>query len=112
MLNRTVDLTKLCAFKEIQYILSQSNEYRSNIILQNRDYQQQLIKYVLSNINHRYMTIENLTQIPVEASEIFPQCPIYEQIAIRQLLHIGMTEIARSLLERAEKHNLKMGKLT
>ena len=109
MLNKIVDLTKLCAVKEIQYILSQSKQDRDNIILQNRDYQQQLIEYVLSNINHRYMAIENLTKIPVEASEIFPQCPIHEQIAIRQLLHVGMIEITRSLLEA--EHNLKMGKL-
>ena len=98
MLTRYVNLTKLCLVKEIQYILSTSDEYKNNLVLQNSACRQQLTQYVLSNINHRYLKIENLSEIPKEASEILPQCPIDEQLLIRQLLETKILEIAQELL--------------
>ena len=98
MLTRSVNLTKLCVVKEMQYILSKSDKYKNNLVLQHPACQQQLIQHVLSNISHRYLTIENLSEIPKEASEILPQCPIDEQLLIRQLLETKILEIAQELL--------------
>ena len=98
MLTKSVNLTKLCLVKEIQYILSTSDEYKNNLVLQSPAYRQQLTQYVLSNINHRYLKIKNLSEIPKEASEILPQCPIDEQLLIRQLLETKILEIAQELL--------------
>lgn len=97
MLSKTVDLTQLCAVKEIQHILEECDYDKANFILQNSFYRQQLIEYILSNISHRYLKIQNLTEIPKDADEILPQCPIEEQIVIRQLLHIGMSKIVQQL---------------
>ena len=102
MLTTTVDLTRLCAVKEIQHILKECDGYRG-VILQNPCYKQQLIEYVLSNINHRYLEIQNLTEIPKDATDILPQCPIEEKIAIRQLLHIGILEIIQTSNHRELK---------
>ena len=101
MITILVDLTQLCTVKEIQFILSSSDEYRTSSILENSAYRQQLIEYVLSNLNHRYLTIENLTEIPQQASDILPECPIDERLQIRQLLQQGMSKIARQLLQEA-----------
>ena len=46
MLTKLVDLTYLCVLKEIYYV-AESEEYRGNLILQDSDYKQQLIEYVL-----------------------------------------------------------------
>ena len=94
MLTKIVDLTQLCVVKQVQYILVESEKKRGNLILQYPYYQQQLIEYVLSNLNHRYMMLE-LSEIPIDASDVFPQCPIDEQIAIRQLLQMKMPHIGR-----------------
>ena len=96
MLTKIVDLTQLCVVKQVQHILLESEKSGGSLILQNPYYQQQLIEYVLSNLNHRYIKLE-LTEIPVEASDVFPQCPIDEQIAIRQLLNMKISQIARYL---------------
>ena len=105
MIDKIVDLTQLCATKEIMYMLLESPEYRGNLLLQDPDYKQQLMEYVLSNINRRYMAIEKLNVIPVKASDILPQCPIEERIAIRQLLQIGMSKIGENLLQKEQKAN-------
>ena len=94
MLTKIVDLTRLYVVKEVQYILVESEENRDNLILQDTYYQQQIIEYVLSNLNHRFIMLE-LTEIPIEASDVFPRCPIDEQIAIRQLLQKKMSRLAR-----------------
>ena len=106
MLTKLVDLTELCVIKEIQFILEKSSEYKGNFILQNPIYQQQLVKYVLSKIEHRYLKIENLTEIPKEAAEILPQCPIQESIEIRQLLESGILNIGQKLLKQIETKDL------
>ena len=103
MPNTKVDLTKFCTIKEIQYILLESEEYRGNIILKDLSYQKQIIEYVLSNLNHRYTTIENLTEIPKKSSDILPHCPIQEQTIIRQLIQLKMSEIVRQLLEPTQR---------
>ena len=102
MLTGSVNLTELCVVKEIHYILSKSDKYKNNLFLQNLSCQQKLIQYVLSNINHRYLTIENFNEIPKEASEILPQCPIDEQLVIRQLLETKILEIFQELLLQTE----------
>lgn len=101
MLTKSVNLTYLYVLKEIHYVV-ESEEYRGNLILQDSDCKQQLIEYVLSNLNHRYMMIE-LTEIPKEASGLFPQCSLEERVVIRQLLLRGMSKIVRSLYKEAEK---------
>ena len=112
MPNTKVDLTKFCTIKEIQYILLESEEYRGNIILKDLSYQKQIIEYVLSNLNHRYTTIENLTEIPKKSSDILPQCPIQEQTTIRQLIQLKMSKIVRQLLEPTQlKANNKVERL-
>ena len=102
MVTTTIDLTRLCAVKEIQHILEECDYNRNSFIFQNPSYKQQLIEYILSNINHRYLEIKNLTEIPKEATEILPQCPIEEKIIIRQLLHIGMSNIVQELSNHIE----------
>lgn len=104
MLTKLVDLTHLWVIKEVQY-LAESEEYRGNLILRDPYYKQQLIEYVLSNLNHRYMMIE-LTAIPKEAGNLFPQCPLDERVVIRQLLLMGMSKIVRSLYKQAEKQQI------
>ncbi|PSB11258.1 hypothetical protein C7B62_06240 [Pleurocapsa sp. CCALA 161] len=94
MLTKIVDLTQLCVVKQVQYILVELEKDRDNLILQDSYYQQQLIEYVLSNLNHRFMMLE-LTEIPQDPSDVFPQCPIDEQIAIRQLLQMKISQIGR-----------------
>ena len=96
MLTKLVDLTHFWVIKEIQY-LAESQEYQGNLILRDLYYKQQLIEYVLSNVNHRYMMIE-LTAIPKEAGDLFPQCPLDERVIMRQLLLMGMSKIVRSRL--------------
>ncbi len=102
MLTKTVDLTRLCAVKEIQHILEECDYDRGGFILQIPSYKQQLIEYILSNINHRYLEIRNLTEIPKEASDVLPQCPIDEKIVIKQLLYKGISEIVRELSNQIE----------
>ena len=102
MLNKTVDLTQLCVVKEIQHILEECDDDRSDFILQNQYLKQQLTEYILSNLNHRYLKIKNLTEIPREATDILPQCPIEERIAIGQLLYIGMSKIVLKLSTHIE----------
>lgn len=102
MLNAEVDLTQLCVSKEIKHIL-ESEEYQNNVILSDPAYQQQIIKYALSNLSHRYMMLENITEIPRTANEIFPACPIEERMEIKQLLHKKMSDIVRFLLERSQQ---------
>lgn len=102
MVTKKIDLTQLCAIKEVQHILEKSEEFRGNLILQDTYYKKEIVEYVLSNIKHRYMMLEKLTEIPEKASDIFPQCPIEEQITIRQLIHLKMSQIVRTLLEQAE----------
>ena len=97
MLNKTVDLTRLCMVKEIQHILEECDYDRGGFILQIPSYKQQLIEYILSNINHRYLEIHNLTQIPKEAIDVIPQCPIDEIIVIKQLLYMGISNIVQEL---------------
>lgn len=104
MLTKLVDLTHLWVTKEVQY-LAESEEYRGNLIFRDLYYKQQLIEYVLSNLNHRYMMIE-LTEIPKEASDLFPQCTLDERVVIRQLLLMGMSKIVRSLYKQAEKQQI------
>ena len=104
MLNAEVDLTQLCVSKEIKHIL-ESEEYQNNVILSDPAHQQQIIKYALSNLSHRYMTLENITEIPRTASEIFPACPIEERMEIKQLLQKKMSEIVRFLLERSQQES-------
>ena len=103
MLNAKVDLTQLCVSKEIKHIL-ESEEYQNNVILSDPAHQQQIIKYALSNLSHRYMTLENITEIPRTASEIFPACPIDERMEIKQLLQKKMSEIVRVFLQESEQH--------
>ena len=98
MLTRSVNLTKLCVAREIEYILSKSDKYKNNLVLQNSNCRQQLTQYVLSNINHCYLKIENFSEIPKEASEILPECSIDQQLVIRQLLETKILEIAQELL--------------
>ncbi|MBW4534332.1 MAG: hypothetical protein KME09_10390 [Pleurocapsa minor HA4230-MV1] len=98
MLTKLVDLTQLCVVKQVQYLLVESEKNGGSLILQDPYYQQQLIEYVLSNLNHRYITLE-LTEIPQDASDVFPQCPIDEQIAIKQLLQKKISQIDRYLSE-------------
>ena len=100
MLNAKVNLTQLCISKEIKHIL-ESEEYQNNVVLGDPTYQQQIIKYALSNLSHRYMTLENITEIPRTAGEIFPACPIEERQEIKQLLQKKMSDIVRFLLERS-----------
>ena len=102
MLTKKVNLTKLCAIKEIQYILLESEEYKGNIILEDLLYRKQITEYVLSNLNHRYLKIKNLTEIPINSGDILPQCPVEERTIIRQLVQLKMSEIVRQLLERVE----------
>ena len=102
MLNAKIDLTKLCVAKEIKHVL-ESEEEKDNVILSDPAYQQQIIKYALSNLSHRYMKLENMTEIPRTASEIFPACPIEERMEIKQLLRQKMSEIVRFLLEQSEQ---------
>ena len=102
MLTQKVNLTQLCTLKEIQYILLNSEEYKGNLIIRDSYYQKQIIKYVLSNLNHRYLTIDNLTEIPKNSNDILPKCPISEKIMIRQLIEIKISQIVRQLLEKAE----------
>ena len=102
MLTKTVDLTQLCAVKEIQHIFEECDRSIRGFILQNPVYKQQLTEYILSNINHRYLEIKNLTEIPKEATDILPHCPIEEKIVIRQLLHMGMSKIVRELSSHIE----------
>ena len=104
MLNAKVDLTQLCVSKEIKHIL-ESEEYQNNVILSNPACQQQIIKYALSNLSHRYMTLENITEIPRTASEIFPVCPIDERMEIKQLLQKKMSEMVRFLLEGSQQES-------
>ena len=104
MLTQIVNLTELCITKELVCIILKSDQYKPNLanfVLQDPAYQQQLIQYVLSQINHRYLKIKNLSEIPKSASKIIPRCPIEEQLIIRQLLETKILEIAReSLLYR------------
>lgn len=94
MLTKLVDLTQLCVIKQVQSILVESEKDGNNLIIQDFYYRQQIIEYVLSNLNHRYMMLE-LTEIPQETSGVFPKCPIDEQIAIKQLLQIKISQIER-----------------
>ena len=103
MLNKQVNLTQLCVIKEIQHLLLKSQEYKDNVILHDPVYQRQIIEYILSNLDHRYMTIENITEIPRVASDIFPECPIQERTVILQLLQTKMSEIVRFFLEKSEQ---------
>lgn len=105
MIDRVVDLTQLCVTKEIQYMLLESPEYQGNVLLQDIYHRQELTEYVLSNIDRRYMTIEELNVIPVKTNEILPQCPIEERTVIRRLLKIGMSKIVENLLEIEQKAN-------
>ena len=102
MLNAKVNLTQLCISKEIKRIL-ESEEYQNNVVLSDSAYQQQIIKYALSNLSHRYITLENITEIPRTASEMFPACPIDERLEIKQLLQKKMSDIVRFLLERSQQ---------
>lgn len=102
MLTTTVDLTQLCVVKEIQHIIEVCDYARDNFILQDPFYKQQLTEYILSNLNHRYLEITNLTEIPKEATDILPQCPLGEKTVIRQLLHLGMAKIVRELSNQIE----------
>ena len=68
MLTKLVDLTRLCVVKQVQSTLVESEKDGDNLILQDPYYQQQIIEYVLSNLNHRYMMLE-LTEIPQDASD-------------------------------------------
>lgn len=102
MLTKTVDLTRLCAIKEIQHILEECDYDRGGFILQIPSYKQQLTEYILSNVNHRYLEIHNLTEIPKEAADILPQCPIGEKIAIEQLLYTGISKIVQELSNQIE----------
>ena len=113
MLDKKIDLTQLCALKEIQFTLVESVEYEGNFILQNSFYKQQIIEYILSNLNHRYFIVKNLTEIPKKASDILPHCPIEEKIAIRQLMQLKMSQIVRELLEQNEQktNSIKIGQL-
>lgn len=104
MITKKINLTRLYINKEIQSILLNSDDYQKKLILKNRDYQQQLIEYTIANIDDcRYLTIENLTEIPRKATDIFPQSSIEEKLEIRKLLYIGMISIIQNLLKRAEK---------
>ena len=102
MLTKTVDLTRLCAVKEIQHIIEGCDYASDSFILLDPFYKQRLTEYVLSNLSHRYLEIKNLTEIPKKAADILPQCPLDEKIVIRQLLHLGMTEIFRELTNQIE----------
>ena len=100
MITKKIDLTQLCAIKEVQHILGKSEEFRGNLILQNPYYKKEIIEYVLSNIKHRYMKLEELTEIPERASDVLPLCPIEEKIIIRQLIQLKMSQIVKTLLKR------------
>lgn len=100
MVTKKIDLTQLCAIKEVQHILGKSEEFRGNLILQDPYYKKEIVEYVLSNIKHRYMKLEKLTEIPEQASDVLPRCPIEEKITIRQLIHLKMAQIVKTLLER------------
>ena len=102
MLTTTVNLTRLCAVKQIQHVLEECDYDRGGFILQNSFYKQQLIEYILSNINHRYLEIRNLTEIPKEATDILPLCPIDELIVIRKLFYIGVSKIVQELSNNIE----------
>ena len=106
MLTKLVNLTQLYVVKEIQEILQKSSKYKGNLILQNPIYQQQLSEYVLAKINHRYLKIENLTEIPKEAAEILPKCPIQELLEIRELLERGILNIEQEMLKQTQTKNL------
>ena len=97
MLTKTVDITQLCAVKEIQHILEECDYDRGGFIFQIPSYKQQLIEYILSNINHRYLEIRNLTKIPKEATDVLLHCPIGKKIVIKQLLYRGISEIVQEL---------------
>lgn len=101
MLDAEVNLTQLCVSKEIKHIL-ESEEYQGNVLLNDPAYQKQIIKYALSNLSHRYMTLENITEIPRTARDVFPACPVDERLEIKQLLQKKMSEIVRFLLEESE----------
>ena len=102
MLTKIVDLTQLCVVKQVQSIVVESEKDGVNLIIQDSYYKQQIIEYVLSNLNHQYMMLE-LTQLPQETSSVFPKCLIDEQIEIRQLLQIKISQIERYVGD--ERHN-------
>ena len=101
MLNKRVNLIQLCVVKEIQHLKSQA--YKDNIILRDRADRESIIEYVLSELNHRYMTLENITEVPRVAGDIFPECPIHERAVILQLLHTKMLDLVRCYLEKLEQ---------
>ena len=101
MINKQVNLTQLCIAKEIKHLLLESKEDKDNSILRDPAYQKLIIKYALSELSHRYMTLENITEIPLAAEEIFPECPIQERTAILQLLQKKMLDIVRFNLEKS-----------
>ena len=102
MINQLVNHTQLCAIKEIQYLLQESDEYKGNLILKNYHFRLRLIKYILDNLDHQYFEIENLAEIPKDSCEVIPLCPIEEKTKIRQLLQIGMSQIVNELLENSK----------
>ena len=106
MIDRTVNLTHLCLIKEIHQAIAQTTNYRLRTMLQNPIYERRLIDYVLSNINHRYLLLKNITVIPKEASELLPQCPITEQLEIRQLLQMVIKIIVTELLKQTKESNI------
>lgn len=102
MLTKTVNLTQFWAIKEVHHVLEEYEYDKGGFILQIPSYKQQLIEYILSKINHRYLEIHNLTEIPKEATDVIPQCPIGEKIVIKQLIYTGISKIVRELSNHIE----------
>lgn len=103
MLNKQVNLTQLYLIQEIQHFLLECQQYKDNAILHDLVYQRQIIEYVLSNLDRRYMVDENPTEISGVASNIFPKCALQKGTVIRQLLQTKILDLLRFLVDKPEQ---------
>ena len=101
MISQTINLTRLWVEKEVQYLFFSSQNYYENIIRDNK-LRKRLINYILDKLPQKSLFIKELTEIPKDASNLFPPCPMEEQMKIHFLLQMGIIDILQDCMQQIE----------